>query len=241
MLEISTIFGVMDRFDRLDKMLPSWESCKHIKEFILIDWTSKKEVYHTKVIQNHIEKYNNIKIIRVENEINYHWSKVYNLAFQYTNPNFKILMKLDVDYINLSDEWLNKINQNILNKELNNFLICAYGSYAKALAGFLLINKKDFLNLNGYREDLDEYWGYEDEDIMKRAKKINLSKIEFKDINKYIYHIPHSDEMRIENSKNKIFDYKINKRLCEKNISFKNESKYKTIFESKNYIKLKRI
>jgi len=210
---ISCIIALMDREENLEKMLPSWTKVEEIKDFVIVDWSSKEPVIKNPVIQAQMEKHKNIKVIRVENQSYYYRCLALNLANSYTEKNNKILLKLDADYTNIDSSWLKF--QSINNEELVNYFICGNGIFNIASVGFLFVNKRNFNEVNGYNENLRPMWGYEDEDIQARLSKLKglrysffwehqqknpeFIKIPFFDFNKYIHHIPHSNDMRIEN------------------------------------------
>jgi len=265
----------MNREENLAKMLPSWTKVDKIKDFVIVDWSSKEPVINNSIIKEQMAKYKNIKIIRVEGQTYYHRCQAFNLANSYTDKNNKILLKLDVDYVNIDSSWLEF--QSIYNGELLNYFICGDVIFNIESEGFLFVNKRDFNEVNGYNENLLPMYAYEDHDIKKRLskltglrrklawkhemKEIELLKISFFDFNKYIYHIPHSNAMRIENSiklENEIYtqnflnqdhvcNYKPMQKQCELNreISIKNptweQKKYKVIEDFGNYIRVEMI
>jgi hypothetical protein len=167
---ISCIIALMDREENLEKMLPSWTKVEEIKDFVIVDWSSKEPVIKNPVIQAQMEKHKNIKVIRVENQSYYYRCLALNLANSYTEKNNKILLKLDADYTNIDSSWLKF--QSINNEELVNYFICGNGIFNIASVGFLFVNKRNFNEVNGYNENLRPMWGYEDEDIQARLSKL---------------------------------------------------------------------
>jgi len=116
--------------------------------------------------------------------------------------------------------------------------------------GFLLINKKHFGQ--GYNENLKPIWGYEDEDLYNRVlqQKIevknwwqefkSLQRVIFFDIERYITHIPHDDELRfIHSAGQNSRDFRQNITISRKQPIWQHQ-KYECLYESKNYIKYKR-
>ena len=212
---ISCITAVMNREENLAKMLPTWTKVDKIKDFVIVDWSSRNPIINNSIIQKQMAKYKNIKIIRVEGQTYYYRSQPFNLANSYTDQNNKILLKLDVDYMSIDDSWLDfqKIYDN---NELLNYFICGDAIFNPESEGFLFVNKRNFNEVNGYNENLLPMYAYEDEDIKFRLSKLKglrvrhawahelvnpeFLKIPFFDFNKYIYHIPHSNLMRVENS-----------------------------------------
>jgi hypothetical protein len=274
---ISCITAVMNREENLAKMLPTWTKVDKIKDFVIVDWSSRTPIINNAIVQEQMAKYKNIKIIRVEGQTYYYRSEPFNLANSYTDKNNRILLKLDVDYMSIDDSWLNF--QNIYNNELLNYFICGDAVFGPESEGFLFVNKRNFEEVNGYNENLLPMYAYEDEDIKFRLSKLKglrtrqawahelidrefeFMKISFFDFNKYIYHIPHSNAMRIENSiklKDAIYSQsflnqdrvysntamqkqtKINKEISIKNPVWQ-QKKYKTLEQIDNYIRVEMI
>lgn len=212
---ISCITAVMNREQNLAKMLPTWTKVDKIKDFVIVDWSSKNPIINNSIVQEQMAKYKNIKIIRVEGQNYYYRSQPFNLANSYTDQNNKILLKLDVDYMSIDDSWLD-FQKIYHNNELLNYFICGDAIFNPESEGFLFVNKRNFNEVNGYNENLLPMYAYEDEDIKFRLSKLKglrtsgawdhelvnpeFMKIPFFDFNKYIYHIPHSNRMRVENS-----------------------------------------
>jgi hypothetical protein len=272
---ISCITAVMNREENLAKMLPTWTKVDKIKDFVIVDWSSKTPIINNPLIQEQMAKYKNIKVIRVEGQTYYYRSQPFNLANSYTDQNNKILLKLDVDYMSIDDSWLNF--QAIYNDELLNYFICGDAIFNPESEGFLFVNKRNFNEVNGYNENLLPMYAYEDEDIKFRLSKLKglrfhgawaheladpeFMKVSFFDFNKYIYHIPHSNFMRVENSiklKDEIYSQsflnqdhvysnsamkkqaKINRELSIKNPVWQ-QKKYKTLEQIDNYIRVEMI
>jgi len=245
---ISCIIALKNRTDRLEQMLPTWTKISSIKDFVIVDWASDEPIINNDVVKKQMELYN-IKVIRVEDEKYYYRCLALNLAYKHTDSKNKILLKLDVDYVNKDESWLNY--QKIENGELINYFITGCATFYGNSMGFLFINKKHFGQ--GYNENLKPIWGYEDEDLYDRAlqQKIevktwwqefkSLQRVIFFDIERYMYHIPHDDELRFihcdgQNSEN--FRQNI---LISKRQNTWQPKKYECLYESKNYIKYKRI
>lgn len=206
----------MNREQALEKMLPSWTKVNEIKDFIIVDWSSEKPIIENKIIKEQLLKYPNIKIIRVEGEKYFYRCLAWNLAFQNTNIENKILLKLDVDYLNINHSWIDSLNLTS-DKTLNNYFLTGCDNFMRYSFGFLLVNKYNFKQ--GYNENMEPVWGFEDHDLYSRIRKENIYKtyehpdikntqpwdglnhIYFFNIKDYIYHIPHSEEKRFENLK----------------------------------------
>jgi len=262
---ISCITSLMDREYALEEMLPSWTKVDQIKDLVIVDWNSKKPIIENKIVKEQMEKYNKIKIIRVENQKYFNRCLAWNLANSYTNSDYKILLKLDIDYVNLNADWINTLS---LQEDLsldNYFITGAFKFYENSL-GFLVVNKRDFGK--GYNENLKAIWGFEDQDLNKRLTKAEptytkksynewrgVKEIIFFNIKNHIHHIPHSNEARVINQENANFIMK-NGEVTSVDIMFKESRanakiaiekpdwesrKYKIISEAKNYIRLELI
>ena len=164
----SAIFASMNREKALERSLPSWTKINKIKDFVIVDWSSSKPLIENKIIQEQINEYGNIKIIRVENQKYFYRSLAWNLAFQNTDPENKILIKLDAEYYNKNDSWINRLTLD----EDNTLKNCFYAGITSTnfdLYGFLIVNKKHFDE--GYNENIDAIWGFEDADLYYRIQK----------------------------------------------------------------------
>ncbi len=231
----------MDRTDRLEKMLPTWAKIESIKEIVVVDWSSKIPIIENENIKKILQKFNKIKIVRVENEKFFHICKSNNIAFQFTNKENKILLKLDVDYINIDESWMdylalaeNKDKSFILKQY---FLVGSYRFY-KSSSGFLLVNKKAFKAVKGYNENYSSSWGGDDGNLYERIQKNQktlgnkfFEKILFFDIKRYIYHIPHEDELRHCN-------YPLEQKKSKKSEESWEFQKYKVLSQINNYIRI---
>ena len=197
----SAIFASMNREKALERSLPSWTKINKIKDFVIVDWSSSKPLIENKIIQEQINEYGNIKIIRVENQKYFYRSLAWNLAFQNTDPENKILIKLDAEYYNKNDSWINRLTLD----EDNTLKNCFYAGITSTnfdLYGFLIVNKKHFDE--GYNENIDAIWGFEDADLYYRIQKkynININKSIHSN---YIFHIPHSAESRFKHLKSSV-------------------------------------
>jgi predicted glycosyltransferase involved in capsule biosynthesis len=247
----------MNRTDRLEKMLPSWTKINKIKDFVIVDWSSEEPVINNKILNQEISKNHNIKVVRVENQKYFYRCLAWNLANRYTNPQNKILLKLDVDYVNIDESWMNYLK--IHNSELFDYFITGSYEFLDHSLGFLLVNKKNFGK--GYNENALPVWGFEDIELVRRIEQDtnvsnlkgyrewnNLQKIIFFNIGQYIYHIPHSDKERLQNLM--CFDLIQNEQLNkwemamahQKFLNNKNNwvpKEYEILEDSKHYTRLK--
>jgi hypothetical protein len=207
----SAIFASMNREKALEVSLPSWTKINKIKDFVIVDWSSSKPLIENKIIQEQINKYGNIKIIRVENQKYFYRCLAWNLAFQNTDPENKILIKLDTEYYNRDSSWIEKL---VLDEDdtLKNYFYGGTCGGNLHSYGFLMVNKKHFGE--GYNENLEAIWGFEDADIYDRIK--NKNKISVNSFGPhYIIHLPHSDQSRFSNVKEKVMHLRFKKDNIE--------------------------
>lgn len=171
---VSAVVCCKNRSDNLLKSLQSWIVINEIKEIIILDFGSDKPLT-IPVVDSRIRLY------RYESEF-WHLAKAYNIAIQLsTQP---ILLKLDCDYF-LRNNFL-ELNS-ITSKE---FIV---GRPNHSTKGLLLINRENFLKVNGYNERIIN-WGWDDNDIYDRLRKIGLKE---KIVNpNTIEHLPHKEYLR---------------------------------------------
>lgn len=261
---LSAIMAVMNKEKVFEKTLPSWTKVLQITDFVIVDWSSEKPIIENKIVQEQIEKFKNIKIVRVEGQKYYKHIFAYNLASQYTHQKNKILLKLDADYFNLNSEWINFL---ALKKDhsLDDYFITGSSRFASGTTGFLVVNKTDFGK--GFNENIIPTYGVDDLSLIETLSKkliktswldiesptkewIYLKQVIFFNIAKYMLHIDHTDEERLKNLE-RFKDYqKTSYLLKEDNLkSWKiyrkfpdwEPKKYETLEASDNYIKVKMI
>ena len=261
---MSCIVSVMNRTLQLEQMLPSWTQVKEINDFVIVDWSSDVPIIENYIVQQQMEKYKNIKIIRVEGEENFYRCLTWNLASKYIKN--KIILKLDADSINVDSSWIQYLKFH--NSALDRYYLIGMNFFCRDSSGFLLVNKEDFEAINGYNENLLPTWGGDDIDLNLRlddylSKKYTLDQdgiFEFKnsrrliffDIKRYIYNLRHSDKERIsylqgkypleeKDIRDKMHIYSdINKNIAVQQKEWKQKT-YNIISESENYIKLERL
>lgn len=231
---ISCIVGTMDRTDNLIKILPSWSEVSYIKEIIICDWSSKEPIYQNLYIRELINKYNKIKIIRIDGQIYYYRCLALNLAYQFTNKLNPYLLKIDADYLNLrcDNAFFDSISRmNLLD---DNYF---HGEAYTPEYGFLFIKRFFFEKLNGYNEYFESAWGFEDVDFYRRlTKKFNLRPMQIGE-GELISHIPHDNKLRLVNQEFNRRDYNI--KISEKEKQW-DMQKYEIVDQAKFYIKVKK-
>lgn len=260
----SAIVAVKDRTDRLEIMLPSWMRCNKIFDFVVVDWSSKIPVVESQVIQEQMSYYPNLKIIRVEDQEHFYRCKALNLARKHTDSRIAILLKLDVDYVNIDHGWMDILDgnniwydKNTKAHELGDYFIVGC-NFSFSSYGFMAVNKWAFDLTGGFNENLLPVWGYEDEDLYTKLSQIKcrpdeknifkkryLEKLSFFLFDKYIYHIPHDHDTRKSNIPEELKNLNIwelcelNKKKAEDTVVIR--SKYQIIANTKNYIRVKEL
>ena len=200
---ISAIFSCMNREYNLAKGLPSWLKYEEIGDIVIVDWSSKTPLLDNEFLCGLMDNDPRIKLVRVSGEKVFNLAKSYNLAFKFTDPENKILLKLDCDYLSLNRGWAD--NLELKGGELNKFFVTGieHGT-SPHFCGLMLINKKDFL---GYNENF-QGWGYDDNDLYKRLqgrvdqRTFGGTPVHVRpptQVYDYVHHFPHGDDLRVEN------------------------------------------
>jgi hypothetical protein len=224
----------MNRTSRVAQILESWASQEIIGEIIICDWSSNEELINNLQIQEIIKKYNKTKIIRIDDQETFNLAKAYNLAYKFTNPNFKFLLKIDADYLLNNSSIFNLLFSYDLdkfffggNRETQNGWFVYHG--------FFFIKKKYYPSFN---ENLLATWGKDDEELYSNIYETYKLQIIYQiGLPKYIYHIPHSSKLRYENYKIKNqFDYI---EIQDKSFKKWSPQEYIILEEKENYIKVK--
>lgn len=185
----------MNRNSFLEKALPTWVASEP-DEIVIIDWNTTG---NGKTVEEIISMYTSrvkIKLLKVDNVSQWSLTRSFNLAFRATS--FDKVLKLDAD---------NKLNKDFfLFHNLDMDKIFFSGDWRKArndneihTNGILYVKRADFFSVGGYNELIQGY-GYDDSDIYLRLGKIASQHLICLDL---VSHIPHSNELRIENTKNK--------------------------------------
>jgi hypothetical protein len=184
----------MNRSAHVQRCLESWLAAEQIKEIVVVDWSSDVPVVSDDYVQQHLGE--RLKVVRVEGEKYFDRCKALNLACQYTSPEHKLLLRVDVDYVLKSAAWLNSLTLTDAG-QLRNHFIATTGKVTPYLAGLILINKDDF---PGYNENLLPMWGYEDTDLNNRVTQADIHMQLFTSAADYILHLPHGDAQRLVHS-----------------------------------------
>ena len=177
-MELSFCITCMNRTNYLKKtLLKNLNDNKNSKvEFILVNFNSVDGLENYINNNNEIKKYlvtKQLKYFNCEKLKYWHSSIAKNIAHNYASGN--ILVNLDCD---------NFIGENggdfIIDyfKQLGNNIILSQSKeiFGSGTAGRISISKNNFKKLGGYNESFFPM-GYQDTDLIERAKKINLNHI----------------------------------------------------------------
>jgi len=177
----------MNRNDMLIKTVPTWLKFP-VKEIIIVDWSSTIPV-KTTLEENNIND-ERIRIISVPNQSHYHHSKARNLKVFCCNTEWVLSIDADV-----------KINDNFFD---NIYFLSGKKLYSLNLDGGVdsrfgttMFRKKDYIDVGGCNTKMIG-WGYEDLDLAIRMLKNDVIHIAFD--KELLYHIPHDDTRRTENT-----------------------------------------
>ena len=158
-----------------------------------------------------------LKIIDVFNQPFFRHSLAKNIAHKRGIGD--VLINLDIDNI-LCTEFIDFIIETFtknINSVTDGNVPNNNGSY-----GRICISKDNFYKLGGYREDFDGSYGEEDPDLVKRAVKF-LHCEHLTAPAKSLFVLDHSNEMRVENLENPIFNIehkqKLSNMYIKRNIS----------------------
>lgn len=188
----SIVTSCMNRVEFLKEVLPTWVKSKP-DEIVIVDWNSDDKEEISKVANEYGPL---LKLIRVDNYPNWSLTKSFNLGFRASS--FDKILKLDSD-IKLDEKFFFYHN-------LGKDSIFFSGDWAKArndnekhTNGVLYVKRSDFFKIGGYNEFIEGY-GYDDSDLYSRLSQVAQRHLICLDL---VEHINHSNELRIENTKNK--------------------------------------
>ena len=237
---VSLVTCCMNRNENLLSSLKTWVLLDNINEIIIVDWSSIYPVYQY-LIDNQCNL-NKIKIIRVNNESKWFLSCAFNIGFCHTSYN--TILKSDADIIlkyNFFDR--NKLEDNL-------FLAGDHSQAIKGqeyINGFFFIKKNYLMIVNGFNEAINSY-GWDDDDLYQRLVLHGLKR-KCVDLDS-IYHIPHSNDARTNNSNSFDLDKKImfsiltNKYLSELLPKWSSKTELSSFFityYSSSFIEVERI
>ena len=192
-MSVSVICACRDRIKPLTISLSSWLLFDQIKEIIIVDWSSKEEISHLTKLDDRI------KVIRVDGEEYFNQPQPLNLAASMATGEF--LLKFDADHIlnpyynffhvnGIFDEesFVSGVNDKVGDECLH------------PLWGLLYVRKKHFDEVGGYNENMGKYYAVEDDEISVRLQHnlgLDCNTIDMRVLS--ALHIPHNDEVRVQN------------------------------------------
>jgi len=185
---ICIIVVVMNRLSHIKRNIYTWLK-QNIDQIIIIDWNSKID------FSEFIFSLNDDRIlyVRVNNEEHFIRTYAQNLAARLCK--FNKICKIDADVM-LSENFFN--DHPLMPGEFYvGDCCCARNENENYIHGNIYLHLSDFFYVNGYNEYIKSY-GYDDTDITIRLLLTGLKSKAF-NLNK-MYHIPHDDSLRIENS-----------------------------------------
>lgn len=189
---ISIFVCVMNRTYNIINNMKSWLK-QTFNELIIIDWSSDENLYNLLLQFND----SRIKYVRIENESKYIRTFAHNICIKMCTYNK--IFKLDADVVLCN----NFFENHILNEGM--FYVgdwmCVRNSNEKHLHGNIYLYFNDFVKINGYNEIITNY-GWEDSDLTIRLLLLGLRKKLFNF--DFMFHIPHSNSLRIINNNIKI-------------------------------------
>ena len=221
----SLVVACMNREKNLLESLESWLDIEYIKEYVIVDYSSKVPLSENNKIKEWQSKYN-IKVIRVDNEQFFNLGKAYNVGVDFAS--FNNIIKIDSDYKLISSSWLDHFFMNA-NYSFMNYFIRGDYEFSMNHSGFFIFRKEYFPY---FREDLNGY-GYDEIDVYNRIKQNNknIKEIIWFNIADSIEHLPHENSDRSSNYKVKNIKQteEENRNLCNINSP--------SVANRKNYVK----
>ena len=182
--EVSIITRCMNRRRFLERTLPTWTACPHVKEIIIVDWSS------TEPIQDVIDRHQNgvIRRVYVLGQRYFHRSKPINLGCRLSHYHY--LSNVDVD-VELKPDFFSIVTEDD----------CLYVTGAVGVYGTCIFSKNIFKKVNGYNEFFVNY-GDEDTEFFDRVTLEH--KFPCRPIPLHLcQHIDHGEKERLENHREK--------------------------------------
>lgn len=209
---LSIVFPVMNRTEILCQSVPTWLDNDFVDEIIIVDWSSNIPIYNDERTSSIISN-SKIRLIRVDKE-KFFLTPSLSLNLGILRASNDNILKLDIDYKLINKKFFDNISKLKPTLKKNFFVMdsatCSDNPDNICLTGFVFFHRSYFLTVNGYNENLSG-WGFEDLDLYDRMSP-EAQKFIIKDIDKYIYHIPHSDKLRTINH----IDYNLNHKDTER-------------------------
>lgn len=213
-MTVSIVCACKNREQSLSISLSSWKMFSEVSEIIIVDWNSDTEIdYFTSLDKR-------IKVIRVSNQKYFNQPQPLNLGIDFASS--EKILKLDCDHIlnpyyNFFEDY--DLEENCCISGINNNLYDVY----KGIYGVLYINKKDFLKVNGFDENMGRYYSFEDDQILIRLKLLGIKIKKIIPESNRIIHLPHPHIKKVENFEGsynsteiKKYEQKIREELSQK-------------------------
>lgn len=218
---MNIVTAVMNRNEQLAEALDNWFTGDLIT---VVDWSSPEP----------IKPDPRMLLIRINGEEYFNSGRAFNLAI-ISAPGFDII-KMDVDYRITDPKFLQDHRPGPYEFVTGSYQL-ARESNERYLNGFLRVEYLDFYGVEGYREDLEQY-GWDDDDLYNRLTAAGLRR-------KYIrpggglIHVPHSDELRVQNFRIKDLDPSVNMKSKAPWVGPR--ASYEMTFVAKNHLEGSRI
>jgi predicted glycosyltransferase involved in capsule biosynthesis len=118
----------------------------------------------------------------------------YNRTCMYFNYNVKNQIKTYKNLYEFLDSFVDKNNIYTLFKN-NNYTI----TNTKAVGGCLMGKKKTFESMNGFNPNF-KGWGYEDDEIISRARILEIPVYAINSAKPFLFHLPHDTDLHRDKS-----------------------------------------
>lgn len=202
---ISIVCAVKNRTPALRVSLSSWLLSAGVGEIVVVDWSSDEPVRVDDP---------RVRTVRVEGETLFHLAAAFNLGADVAKG--EKILKMDADYV--LNPYYDFIGEVVLPER--SFITGHWsqeGPFLRNLNGMVYVRKSDWGLVNGYNENLTGY-GWDDDDFYSRLSASGLERRILSYPPLYMFHIPHNDNFRVENYKNKdIKDSHTRNRLAAHN------------------------
>lgn len=216
----STVTTCRGREKNLIEILPSWCEHSNIKEVIVVDWTNDPPLIEVPEFKQLFDKYTKIKIIRIDDQKYFNNGKSQNLGINFISQD--MFIKIDGDCKLLNSDLITKLSK------LKSGIFTTGYTDQDGLTGFIVVNSDTIKSVGAHREDFDSY-GWEDEDLYFRLRKLGLTRYNIFDLNEHIYHIPHKSRSEFHKEKD-IKKANRNNQIYSFNVIQPVAAKYDVIF-----------
>jgi hypothetical protein len=192
---ISIVASVMNRTDRVVKCVSSWCGHDKVSDFVLVDWSSSPPIKEDEGVSALLAKNPKIKLIEVRDQEYFSLPRSYNIGID-AAAGPKVL-KVDIDYVMTNPALMEYLDGLDLSLKFYTGQL-----WNPVFSGMFFFEKRKFKECEGYCEQF-EGWGRDDVDLYQRMAK-KTKKVFMDDAQKqYIFHIPHDDNLRVANYKEK--------------------------------------